>query len=99
MPATRRDFLQRTAQLIALAAVTPSIAAPAQGAEACTTPESEALRVSLNYRNPAPDASKRCAGCAFFSASADKTGCGSCEMLSGDPVEADAWCESWSPRP
>lgn len=99
MPASRRDFLQRTAQLIAVALVTPTLTARARGAESCTVPESEALRVSLNYSSPSPQADKRCADCAFFTAIAEKSGCGNCEMLSGDPVEADAWCESWSPRP
>ncbi|MFM7276019.1 MAG: high-potential iron-sulfur protein [Gammaproteobacteria bacterium] len=98
MPTRRRDFLQRAAQLIAIAAATPTPAARARAESACTTPESESLRVSLHYADPSPHADKRCGDCAFYTAGPQGDGCGSCEMLSGDTVNASAWCDSWSPR-
>ena len=97
MPTRRRDFLQYAAQLIVIAA-TPALAGRAYAEGACTTPESESLRVSLNYTDPSPHAGQRCGDCAFYTAGAQGDGCGSCEMLSGDTVNASAWCDSWSPR-
>lgn len=53
-------------------------------------------RRSLNYLEEAPDKTKRCGLCAFYSESAP--GCGKCTMLSGYAVRADAVCDSFAPK-
>jgi len=54
-------------------------------------------RRSLGYLDVSSDPAKRCAGCSFFKNSAQ--GCGTCQMLSGGPVNAGAVCNSFAPAP
>ena len=89
---TRRQLL-RTAPL-GLAGI--ALARPARAAGSCVEPDSEPLRASLNYVNPAADAATACAHCAFFTADPAGDGCGSCTMLGG-PVDSTGHCDSFSP--
>ena len=72
-----------------------ALAHGARAAASCVQPESESLRVSVNYVDKAADPALACARCAFFSA--DPAGaCGNCQILSG-PGDATGHCDSFSP--
>ena len=90
---TRRDLLTRA---LTLGAAGTAFARAARGAESCVGPESESLRASLNYVNPAADAAAACARCAFFTADPSGGACGACKILGG-PVDASGHCDSFSP--
>lgn len=71
------------------------------GTSACYDPAALPLsqknrRRALSYTDTSPDPKKRCAGCAFFTGT--KEGCGTCQMLSGAPVDAGGVCTSFAPR-
>lgn len=72
------------------------LARSARAADSCVQPESEALRASVNYVEPAADPGANCARCAFFTADPAGGACGSCQILSG-PVDATGHCDSFSP--
>src|SRR5690606_5426868 len=92
----RRRFLFRGMQLISAAAILPGLRAEGQ---TCVDPASESLRRSLQYQDPAQDPTRTCFECAFFTEDKDDgtESCGKCLIVSG-PVNASAWCESWSPE-
>lgn len=52
-------------------------------------------RRSLGYVDRAPDASKRCSGCALFTAHPGQ--CGSCSVVRG-PISPDGTCTAFSPK-
>lgn len=54
------------------------------------------LRRTLGYKLVSPDPKKRCASCAFFTATAGS--CGKCAMFSGGAVAATNVCDSWSAK-
>jgi len=91
-PLTRRALLLRAVPLgvagIALARV-------ARAAGSCVEPDSESLRASLNYVNPAADPATACAHCAFFTADPASGGCGACKIMGG-PVDSTGRCDSFS---
>ncbi len=90
---TRRQLLLHAAPLAAAAF---AFARTARAADSCVQPDSESLRVSLNYVTTAADASAACAHCAYFTADPAAAGCGACQILGG-PVDATGHCDSFSP--
>lgn len=97
MTINRRRFLTVAAVGMPLAI----FAAGAARAAVCYDPAALPLsqksrRRSLSYVEVSSDPAKRCAGCAFFTATAE--GCGNCQLLNG-PVNAGAVCASFAPRP
>lgn len=54
------------------------------------------MRRAINFKDIAPDASRNCGGCAFFTASSE--GCGKCMLLSGGPVTALSVCDNWAAK-
>lgn len=98
MNQTRRNF-------IALAGIAPLAVITARAAHAasvCNDPASLSLaqknmRRGLGYVEVAPDPKKRCGVCAFFTAR--QGSCGSCQMMSGGPVDAASVCNSFAPKP
>lgn len=54
------------------------------------------MRKSVGYVDPSPHTDKRCGGCAFFVAT--QNGCGTCQIFSGGPVAATAFCNSYAPK-
>ena len=59
-------------------------------------PRSESgLRAALGFELHTTG-EQRCAGCAFFTADADDSGCGRCSLFSGGPVYTDSVCNSWA---
>jgi hypothetical protein len=92
---TRRQLLLRA---LPLGLAGTAIARAARAADDCVQPDSESLRASLNYVNPAADAAASCAHCAFYTRDAAGGACGACQMLGG-PVDRTAHCDSFSPPP
>lgn len=92
----RRDVIRGAVQVVSVFAVLPLVSARTKAAESCVESASESLRNSLQYSDPAPDSSKSCSGCAFFTPD-DGSSCGQCVIMSG-PVSESGWCESWSAR-
>lgn len=88
--------------LFALAMVAPAAAFAARAAAATgacvdldALPSSQkAMRQSLNFKLVSDD-SRRCGGCAFFTAT--EGDCGKCQILSG-PTPAAGRCDSWAAR-
>ncbi|MFK7830107.1 MAG: high-potential iron-sulfur protein [Congregibacter sp.] len=60
------------------------------------TSAEESVRRALNYTESSTDAGKLCAGCEFFYPPKDGSGCGSCEIFGGKPVNPGGRCDSWS---
>lgn len=60
------------------------------------TSAQESVRRTLKYTEVSPDPARVCADCAFFHAPAQESGCGSCEMFGGEPVNPGGYCDSWS---
>jgi High potential iron-sulfur protein len=93
----RRKFL-------ALAAIAPfallTAAKPANfTAKVCFDPKTLPLsqknqRRGIGYVVKSTDPQQRCATCSFFTASTE--GCGTCQMLSGGPVDAAGVCTSFA---
>ena len=99
MSETRRRFIGLLG-LAPIAALLTTRDAFAQ-ASACYTPDAlspsqKSMRRSLGFADPAPDAAKRCGTCAFFTEA--QNACGKCQILSGGPVPASAFCTSYAPR-
>lgn len=99
MDRTRRNFLG-AAGLAALGLMSGAAGAQPPAA-ACFDPSALSLsqknqRRSLSYADPSPDPNRRCGLCAFFTAGEGQ--CGTCQILSGGPVEADAVCSSFAAR-
>lgn len=97
---TRRNFLV----LVAGAPLALFVAgrSRAAGAPACYDPATlpfsqKSRRRSLGYLESSADPKKRCGGCAFFTAVAPGN-CGTCQMLSGAPVNAGAVCNSFAAK-
>lgn len=93
----RRSFIRHAAELAAAAALGPQLIPIARAEDSCADPASEALRVSMNYVAKAADAAQSCVTCGFFEQDAAAPACGNCQIMSG-PVDAAAFCESWSPK-
>ena len=97
MNPTRRNFL-------AVAGIAPFAllaARSANAATACFDPATLPLtqrnrRRGLGYVDPSTNPAKNCGRCAFFTAA--KPGCGTCQMLSGGPVNAVGVCNSFAPK-
>lgn len=93
--------------LLGIAAVSPLAALASAGAFAadaavCYDPARLPLsqrnrRRSLGYVDVSATAGKNCAGCAFFTA-ASQPGCGTCQLLSGGPVNASGLCTSFGAK-
>lgn len=96
---TRRKFLG-AAGLVTLGLVSGAAGGQTPVAS-CFDPSALSLsqknrRRSLSYVSPSPDPKRRCGACAFFTAGEGQ--CGTCQILSGGPVEAVAVCTSFAPR-
>lgn len=60
------------------------------------TSAEQSVRRTLNYKEVSADPAKVCSGCEFYRAPKDGSGCGTCEMYSGGPVNPGGHCDSWS---
>ena len=100
MKPSRRNFLALAAGApLALLAAGRTRAADAP---ACYDPAAlpfsqKSQRRSLGYLEVSADPKKHCGACAFFTAAA-QGGCGTCQLLSGGPVRADAVCGSFAAK-
>lgn len=76
--------------------------ARAADAPACYDPAAlpfsqKSRRRSLGYVEVSADPKKHCGACSFFTA-AVQNGCGTCQLLGGGPVRADAMCNSFAAK-
>ncbi|KPH63648.1 high-potential iron-sulfur protein [Novosphingobium sp. ST904] len=104
MTPSRREFLGRALTFASLAAAGlvasgGALAQPPAGS--CYDPAAlpfsqKSRRRALGYLDASADPARRCGSCAFFTAAAP--GCGTCQMLSGGPVNAGAVCNSFAPK-
>jgi len=90
----RREVLQRGAGVFAALTVLPLARVASAAEPACVEPDSESLRESLSYVDPAKAAEQSCRTCGFFEGT---TACGNCQIMTG-PVNATAHCEAWSAK-
>ncbi|HEY4366673.1 MAG TPA: high-potential iron-sulfur protein [Steroidobacteraceae bacterium] len=77
--------------------------AAAVGGTVCADPSAmtdaeHSTRTSLGYAEKSPNPAQTCAGCAFFHAAAEGGDCGTCDMMSGGPVNSHGHCNSWSAK-
>lgn len=54
------------------------------------------MRRSVSFADPSPEPTKRCGTCAFFVAT--QGNCGTCQIFSGGPTAASAYCTSFAPK-
>jgi hypothetical protein len=99
MSETRRRFIGLLGVAPMAAVLAPRIAS-AQAAS-CYSPDAlswseKSTRRAVGFVDQAPDPAKRCGTCAFFVAA--QNGCGKCQILSGGPVPAQAYCTSYAPK-
>ena len=100
MTPSRRNF-------IAIAAGAPLallVAARTRAADtpACYDPATlpfsqKSRRRSLGYVDLSGDPKKHCGACSFFAA-ATPASCGTCQLLGGGPVRAEAVCNSFAAK-
>lgn len=104
MIASRRQLLGQAVAVAGAASVGLFLGCDAfaqSAAPACYDPASlpftqKSRRKSLGYVEASSDPARQCGVCAFFTATA--TGCGSCQMLSGGPVNGGGVCNSFAKR-
>jgi hypothetical protein len=103
---TRRALLRQGLQLPAAGAALMALSACGEGekkpkAIVCADPNAlsvaeNSLRKAGHYEEKAPDPTKTCNGCGFFTM--EKAPCGKCEIFQG-PVNSGGHCDSWAARP
>lgn len=82
---------------VALVAGRAFAAEPAVCYDPATLPLSQKnRRRSLGYVDASADPKKHCGGCAFFTAT--QGSCGTCQLLTGGPVNAGGVCNSFAPK-
>lgn len=98
MQPTRRNFLALAgaAPLVLLASGSRAAeSAPATCHDPAALPFSQKIRRrSLGYVEVSTVAGKTCSACTFFTAT--QAGCGTCQLLTGGPVNATAVCTSFA---
>ena len=100
---TRRRILRQGLQLPAAGAAMWALSACGESkpkAIVCADPNSlsvaeNSLRKAGHYEEKAPDPTKTCAGCGFFTV--EKAPCGKCEIFQG-PVNSGGHCDSWAAK-
>lgn len=103
-PTSRRAFLLKCIQvpvggtvLLGLTACEGDSASSLVCAdENVMTSAEKSLRRTLQYAEASPFPGKTCNKCEFFKGT---TGCGTCEMFGGKPVNPGGHCVSWSVDP
>jgi hypothetical protein len=55
-------------------------------------------RKGVGYVETSPNPAQVCGGCSFFHAGAAGSACGTCDVLSGAPVNNHGHCNSWSAK-
>ena len=102
---TRRDLLQKSAALGALAVFGAAAACSKEApkALACTdtsalSPADQMLRTTLQYIDNSNQPGKQCSGCQQFLPPATPGTCGGCKVLKG-PVNPGGYCKSFIAKP
>ena len=99
---SRRDVLQQSAALSALAVFGVACGKSAPPAPICTDTTGLAagdvtLRTTLGYVDVSTQPGKTCLGCAQFVAGAPNA-CGTCKILKG-PINPGGYCKSFAAKP
>ena len=97
--ASRRRFIGMAAlvPLAGFAARSAQAAAPAACYDPAALPRAQkSLRRSLGYEEKSADAKRKCSLCAFYTAA--QGDCGTCQMLSGGPVNGGGVCNSFAAK-
>ncbi len=100
---SRRKLLARGIQLpLGGAFLAIATAQAARAAEKlCADPAQldsgqNSIRESLNYVEMSEDPAQKCGMCGFYKPTAD--GCGTCEIFTGGPANANGRCDAWSAK-
>jgi hypothetical protein len=92
----RRAVIRAGLRYTSLIAAFPLFASAARADLSCVKSESESLRLSMLYQDPAKDPEASCHTCGYFKAD-EEGGCGNCILMSG-PVSKTAHCEGWGSK-
>jgi hypothetical protein len=108
---SRRTVLLRGLQVPGAAALLLSLAGCGGGGHSsnavtgavCADPNTmtdseQSTRKGVGYVERSPNPNQVCGGCAFFHAGATGSQCGTCDVLSGAPVNGHGHCNSWSAK-
>lgn len=104
---TRRMFcrlcLTTTAATAAVTLTACSGGKSGSASASCADPEAmspseTSLRQANHYGERSDDAAKTCKGCTFFTAGADATACGTCQIFTGGPANPSGHCDSWAAK-
>ncbi len=101
---SRRDLLQRSAAVGALAVFGGAAACSKQPAAlVCTdtsglAPADVTVRTTLGYTDVSVEAGKMCSNCQQFVPAAAANTCGTCKILTG-PINPKGYCKSYVAKP
>jgi hypothetical protein len=75
----------------------------AAGGTVCADPNAmddseQSTRKGVGYTERSPDPKQVCGGCSFFHGGEAGSMCGTCDVLSGKPVNPHGHCNSWSAK-
>ncbi len=96
-------MIEARRKFLALAGIAPfALLTAAQAPDHCYDPKTLTLiqknqRRSLGYIEKSDDAQKHCGTCSFFLAHTE--GCGTCQLMSGGPVDLLGVCSSFARKP
>ncbi|MFT4767826.1 MAG: hypothetical protein ACI8RN_000955 [Glaciecola sp.] len=102
---SRRTLLLRSLQIPMAGGVIAALGAcdsDSRDALVCADPGSmssaqESVRRTLKYTEVSSDSARACVACEFFYPAKDGgAGCGTCGIFSGEPVNPQGHCDSWS---
>jgi High potential iron-sulfur protein len=77
---------------------TDSAAASACAGPDQLSPSDMSLRESNHYVEASADPAKACTACSFFTPATDGGSCGTCQIFTGGPANAQGSCDSWSAK-
>lgn len=108
---SRRELLLRSIRVSAGGVTLAALAAcsrgggsgPATHAAACYDPDTadpsvRSLRESQHYTEVSRDPATVCRGCTYSHFGSPTSTCGTCDIYSGGPVNAQGHCDSWAKR-
>lgn len=97
MGKSRREILAFAGMMPLLALSQRAFAADTACYDPASLPMAQkSLRRSLTFAEVSANPKQKCGLCAFFTAT--KGNCGTCQMLSGNPVTALGICSSFAPK-
>ena len=100
---SRRDVLQRTAVMGALAALGAAACGKEKKALHCTdttglSASDAQIRTTLGYADISTEPGKSCTNCQQFVAPPAAGSCGTCKVVKG-PINPNGYCKSFQAKP